>query len=53
MEDLGEISFVLSFIYSRQLSGTLGGYYVDGVLACMDDVVLMALERGNSEGLTS
>ena len=43
----GGMSFVLSSIYSRLLSGTLGGYHVDGVLACMDDVVLMMLERGN------
>ena len=47
MGDFGGISFVLSFIYSSRSSRTLGGYYVDGVLACMNDVVLMMLERGN------
>lgn len=41
---LEELFTILSLIYLRLLHGTLGGYYVDGVLACMNDVVLLTID---------
>jgi hypothetical protein len=41
---LDEMFYFLSLVYSRLLSGFPGGYNVDGVLACMDDVALLTID---------
>jgi len=40
---LREMFYFLSVQYLRLLSVSPGGYTVDGVLACMDDVVLLTI----------
>jgi hypothetical protein len=41
---LVELFYFLSFSYSRLLAVSPGGYSINGVLACMDDLVLLTID---------